>query len=219
VLTAAVVAAFGVPFRSYQCWFSWAWLPTNLGMMIYFTVAAGGGGLLAWVAAEATQVHPSSNALVNGILYGLIAGAVLRVDFGARPRENHSRHYREAASILTKCLTWLSGSLDDIAYRRAERWLQGRSDEQLLDEVFRVKAHIDHKPASEVTKRQRDDIYTRLIAAMELLPQPTRRAEGRAHLVTFCAKYYIKEHLPKISVINDPATQVERAAQRPRWSQ
>lgn len=198
VLTAAVVAAFGVPFRHYQCWFSWSWLGTNVGMIVYFAIAAGGGGILAWAAAQISDVQPSTNALVNGVLYGLIAGAILRTDFGARPKGGPTQQYREAASILTKCLTWLSNSLDEVTYRRAERWLRDCTDDHLLDEVFRVKAHITHKPLSEVTRRQRDDIFTQLLEAMGLLREQTRRAEGRAHLVTFCAKYYTKEHLAKL---------------------
>jgi hypothetical protein len=192
VLTAAVIAAFGVPFRHYQCWYSWSWLPTNLGIIVYFIVAAGGGGLLTWVAAEASDLRPSSNPWANGVLYGLAAGAVLRADFGAKPKGSAGPQHREAASILTKCLTWMSSSLDDIAYRHAERWLRNRSDEHLLDDVYRVKAHIGNKPASEVTRRQRDEIYTRLVAAVNLMSEPTTRAEGRAHLITFCATYYVK---------------------------
>jgi hypothetical protein len=133
---------------------------------------------------------------VNGVLYGLVAGAVLRADFGAKPQATIGRPYREAASILTKCLTWMSITLDDNAYRHAERWLRRQKDEQLVDEALRVKAHIDQRPLSEVTTKQRNDIFTGLVDAIEMLPTK-KRAEGRAHLVTCCAKYYVKEHMAK----------------------
>jgi hypothetical protein len=210
ILTATVVAAFGVPFRHYQCWYSWSRVSTNIGVAGYFAVAAGGGGLLAWVAAEAANVHPSSNPLVNGVLYGLVAGAVLRADFGVRPKHSAGHAYREASSIVAKCLTWMSNTLDDIAYRHAENWLRHRTDDQLLDEALRVRAHIDQKPLAEVNNRQKNEIFKKLLAAIELLPT-ARRAEGRAHLVTFCAKYYIKEHLAKT---REAAAAPERAVTR-----
>ena len=123
ILTAAVTAIFGVPFRYYQCWLSWNWLGANLGLGLYFALAGGGGGFLAWLAAEAASVHPTPYPAADGVFYGLIAGAALRVDISARPGKSAQDHYREAASILTKCLTWTSSALDDITARRIEHWL------------------------------------------------------------------------------------------------
>jgi len=200
IATAAVTAIFGVPFRYYQCWLSWNWLGANLGLLLYFTLAGGGGGFLAWLAAEAAAVHPTAYPAANGVLYGLLAGAALRVDISARPGKSAQDHYREAASILTKCLTWTSNALDDVTSRHAERWLSRCSPARLVDAALRVKAHIDQQPAALVTKNAKNTAFAKLIPAMEMLAKPEGdpdHAEGRYRLVMFCTAYYVKEHLPK----------------------
>lgn len=198
ILTAAVTAIFGVPFRYYQCWLSWNWLGANLGLGLYFALAGGGGGFLAWLAAEAASVHPTPYPAADGVFYGLIAGAALRVDISARPGKSAQDHYREAASILTKCLTWTSSALDDITARRIEHWLSRRSPAELVDQALRVKAHISQQPT--VTKSAKNTAFAHLVPAMEMLAQPEDHrdhAEGRHQLVMFCTTYYVKEHLPK----------------------
>jgi hypothetical protein len=200
IVTAAVTAVFGVPFRYYQCWLSWSWVGANLGLALYFGLAGGGGGFLAWLIAEAATVQPTGFPAANGILYGLVAGAALRVDISARPQKSAQDHYREAASILTKCLSWTSSALDDVTSRRIERWLMHCPAGDLVDAALRVKAHIDQQPPAIITKSVKNTLFAKLVPAMEMLAKPEddpEHAEGRHQLVMFCTAYFVKEHLPK----------------------
>src|SRR5262249_18506345 len=72
-LTATAVAAFGVPFRHYQCWYSWSRVSTNIGVAGYFAVAAGGGGLLGWGGGGGGEGPPSPKPPPHRGRFGCVA--------------------------------------------------------------------------------------------------------------------------------------------------
>jgi hypothetical protein len=202
LLTAIVVATLfaipGFPFRHYQCWFSFNKLGATLGLIIYLIFAGGGGGLLGWGVAQLGSVNPAANPLVSGAVFGIGGALALRADFTAGPQSDIvRRHLGDARSALTAGIKWTAALLDDVSSRRIEAWLSAMPDDQLCDEALRIKAHIDEQPSEIVSDRAKKTMYARLVPAMEQLDQPDHRASGRAHLITFCSRYYIERHLPK----------------------
>src|SRR4051794_37631014 len=85
MVTAAVFAIFGFPFRYYQCWFSFSKIGTTVGSALYLVLAGGGGGVLGWGLAQLAGVQPAQNPLLDGVLYGVAGALAPRADFGARP--------------------------------------------------------------------------------------------------------------------------------------
>lgn len=198
IAIATLFAILGFPFRHYQCWLSFNKPGTALGTIIYLIFAGGGGGLLGWGMAELGDAHPTANPLVNGVLFGIVGALMLRADFTAGPKSDFVRHHLgDARSALTASIKWTAALLDDISSRRIEAWLSAMPDDQLCDEALRIKAHIDDQPSEIVPDRAKKAMYARLVPAMEQLDDSDHRASGRAHLITFCSRYYIERHLPK----------------------
>ena len=59
-----------------------------------------------------------------------------------------------------------------------------------------MQAHIGAQPAA-VSDRAKNEMFRKLVPAMEKLTQPAEHNDGRAHLITFCATYYRNAHLPR----------------------
>ena len=198
IAIATLFAIAGFPFRHYQCWFSFNKPGTTIGSIIYLIFAGGGGGLLGWGVAELSAARPTVNPLVNGVLFGIVGALALRADFTAGPKSDIVRHHlADARSALTAGIKWTAALLDDLSSRRIDAWLSAMPDDQLCDEALRIKAHIDDQPPEIVPDRAKKAMYARLVPAMEQLDDPDRRSAGRAHLITFCSRYYIERHLPK----------------------
>ena len=199
IATATVFALFGFPFRYYQCWFSFSRVGTAIGTVLYLALAGGGGGLLGWAAATVVQAQPTPSAPLNGLLYGIAGALALRADFRARPKGSLPTpdQFKDARSALTTSINWTADQLDDITYRKAETWLSSLPDDQLSSEAWRVQAHIADQPARAVSDKAKNEMFGKLVPAMEKLANPTEKRAGRAHLITFCASYYRKEHLPR----------------------
>jgi hypothetical protein len=198
IVTATLFAIPGFPFRHYQCWFSFNKPGTTLGTIIYLIFAGGGGGLLGWGAAELSHAQPTTNPLASGALLGIGGALVLRADFTAGPKSDIVRHHLgDARSALTATIKWTATLLDDVSSRRINAWLSAMPDDELCDEALRIKAHIDDQPPEIVPDRAKKAMYARLVPAMEQLDDPDHRSAGRAHLITFCSRYYIERHLPK----------------------
>jgi hypothetical protein len=199
IIIACVFSVFGFPFRYYQCWYSWSRLGTPLGIALYLTLAAGGGGFLGWGAAQLGGAQPTSNPALNGILYGIGGALALRADFRSRPRRSGApNELRDTASILSTSMTWAANLLDDVSYRRASEWFGALLDADLMKEAHRISAHITTQPARIVSDKTKKALLGELVPAMESLTEPRNRDDGRARLFTFCAKYCIEEHISKI---------------------
>jgi hypothetical protein len=198
IATAVVFALFGFPFRYYQCWFSFGWLSTLGGMVLYFALAGGGGGLLGWAVATLSNARPTQNDTLNGILYGIGGALAFRADFQTRTKGAAIPDVlKDAKSALTASVNWTANFLDEITYTHAERWLSGMNDGELVTEARFIQADIVERPRTVVSDKAKNELFKRLVPAMELLGSSDRRVEGRAHLITFCAGYYKTEHLPK----------------------
>ena len=199
IITASVFALFGFPFRYYQCWFSYSKIGTTFGTLLYLAMAGGGGGLLGWSVAFTSQARPTASDALNGLLYGVAGAVALRADFRVRPKGSPPapEQFKDARSLLTTSINWTADQLDDITYRKAEMWLTGLSNQQLVNEALRVQAHIVDQPARAVSDKAKNEMLGKLVPAMEKLANPPERSAGRAHLITFCASYYRKEHLPR----------------------
>jgi hypothetical protein len=202
LLTAIVIATLfaipGFPFRHYQCWFSFNKPGTALGLAFYLIVAGGGGGLLGWMVAQFGAPQTTVNPLVEGVVVGIGGALALRADFTAGPRSDIVSHrLGDARSALTTTIKWIATLLDNVSSRRIDAWLSAMPDDRLCDEALRIKAHIDDQPSEIVPDRAKKAMYARLVPAMEQLDEPAHRSSGRAHLITFCSRYYIERHLPK----------------------
>jgi hypothetical protein len=198
VVTAAVFAVFGFPFRYYQCWFTFSKIGTGLGSILYLALAGGGGGVLGWGTAQLVDIEPTPDPLLNGVLYGVAGALTLRADFGARPRPDSPQdQIHQARSALSASINWAADLLDDITARRVEAWLSAMSDDVLAEEALRVHSDIQQQPDDVVPDKAKKEMSRMLVPAMEQLADPTERAKGRAHLIMFCTRYYRERHLPK----------------------
>lgn len=217
LVTASILALFGFPFRFYQCWFSFSRLGTGIGTLLYLVLAGGGGGLLGWGLALLSQARPTPSELLNGVLYGISGGLVLRADFraGSRPAAGPRDQFRDARSALTSSINWTADQLDEITYRKAETWLSMMPDGDLLDEAWRIQAHIATQSSRRVTDKAKNEMFDKLVPAMEQVRVPADRKAGRAHLITFCATYYRSEHLPRSVRVPGPPKVSDSEATRP----
>jgi hypothetical protein len=211
LMTATVFAAFGFPYRYYQCWYSWGGARSYAAGLVYFVLAGGGGGLLGWLLALLAQAHPTDNLAVNGFLYGAGGALTLRADFrprralpdptarpaGPDPSDDLGPNARSAASVLAIGLSWTGGALDDISERHIEAWLKSQDDNTLLASATDVFAKIRHDP--DTPDRAKKATLNLLVRAMEQVGSTDRneRLQGRAHVITFCAAYYLQEHIPR----------------------
>jgi hypothetical protein len=199
IVTATVFALFGFPFRYYQCWFSFSRVGTVTGTILYLALAGGVGGLLGWLAAYLGHAQPTPNAALNGLLYGVAGALALRAEFRIRAKEHGplTDQLKDARSALTKAINWTAELLDDTTYSKAETWLLSLPDDRLNSEAWRIQAHIANQPTRHVTDKVKNEMFAKLVPAMEKLNIPAENKAGRAHLVTFCATYYRNEHLPR----------------------
>jgi hypothetical protein len=204
ILTATVFASFGFPFRYYQCWYSWGGPRSYVAGLGYFAIAGGGGGLLGWLLAELSHAKPTANMAVNGFLYGAAGALALRADFRPRRTPQAKMDAAEirnaAASILAIGLQWTGTALDEISRRQMTVWLKGLSDDDLIRQAYDVRATIrqDRRTPANTTRM----VNELVVPAMESVraKDPDKRIEGRAHLVAFCQKYFLSEHMPKPAI-------------------
>lgn len=169
-----------------------------MGSALYLLIAGGGGGALGWGAAALTNLEPTRDPVLNGVLYGVAGALALRADFGARPTPDTAPdQVTQARSILTASINWAAGMLDDNTARRAESWLAAMPDHRLADEAHRVHADILEQPDTIVSDLAKNEMSSRLVPAMEQLNDDAHRAAGRAHLIAFCTRYFTERHLLK----------------------
>jgi hypothetical protein len=200
IAAATIFALFGFPYRYYQCWFSFSRLGTTLGTLLYLVLAGGGGGLLGWGIAVISNAHPTLSEPFNGALYGIGGALALRADFRARPKSRTPTgdQFKDARSALMTSINWTAEQLDDITYRRAEAWLTALPDDQLIAEAWRIQAHIADRPTRLVNDKAKNEMFEKLVPAMEKVNRPAERSAGRAHLITFSSSYYRNEHFPRL---------------------
>ena len=197
IAVAAAFAVFGFPFRFYQCWFSWSRVGAPAGVLLYMTLAGGGGGLIGWLTAYLADVPGSAVPAIDGLFYGVAGALAVRADFrtGSHPvRPPHE--IRGAASLLGKGIEWSTGLLDDVTRRRVKRWLEGRTDDQLLavalDLVHEIRENRAVPPSTKKT------IGKQAVDAMQALSDNDggqRHAEARSRLTHFCLSQIINQHM------------------------
>lgn len=199
ILVGVGFAMFGFPYQHYQCWFSFGKSSTIVGTGLYLVLAGGGGGLLGWAVAMIANAHPTDKEALNGIIYGITGALAFRADFktGTKSPRGGTDLLRDARSALAASIRWTVDFLDDKTYRKAKEWLTQMSDQELVVAARDVQAEIVTPGRHPVSDKTRDQLCRSLVPAMELLSDSRTKAEGRAHLITFCARYYQKEHLPK----------------------
>jgi len=111
-------------------------------------------------------------------------------DHGGRPE------LRDTVSLLGASLQWTTQLLDAKAARRAERWLAGLTDEELLRHALRMNAHIVNL---DIDDRAKKVLQSRFVPAMKMVrdPDPDTKAEGRALVEQFCVTFIREQHLAK----------------------
>lgn len=199
IITAAGFAIFGFPFRFYQCWLSWSRVGAPAGVLTYMVLAGGGGGVIGWLAAYLAGVPPSSRPVIDGFFYGIAGTLAVRADF----RSGHgstrtSPDIRAAASLLGKGIEWSTAALDEITRRRAKRWLEHRTDNELLslalDMVNEIKMDkVIPAPAKTAIGKQALGAMTALNCAKD----SQQNAEGRSRLTYFCLELMVHRHMAK----------------------
>jgi hypothetical protein len=209
VATASVFAIFGFPFRNYQCWYSWSWLGTNLGLVLYLTLAGGGGGLLGWSIAGLGEAHPSGNLAINGVFYGVAGSLALRAGFtpakrGSPPRTRSRGHATDTVSALGSGISWTTELLNDVAKRRAQKWFKTLSTNALASQAMgEIIADIESRPLDQMTTATKKKLLERLIDSADKVSAaatPLIRAQARAQIVAFCADYCIGHYVAKPSL-------------------
>ena len=124
VATATALAAFGVPYRHFQCWVSRARFRAVAFVFLYFALAGVGGGLVGWGSAQLAGTQIPGQLEAQGLVFGLAGSLALRADFrsgkpGAAERgRNRSPEIGNAASILGTSLRWTMTALDEISGAR-----------------------------------------------------------------------------------------------------
>ena len=197
IMVAAAFAIFGFPFRFYQCWFSWSRFGAPAGVLLYMVLAGGGGGLIGWLTGCLANVPASAVPAIDGLFYGVAGALAVRADFrsgsgAARPPQE----IRGAASLLGKGIEWSTGLLDEVTRRRVKRWLEARTDDQILavarDLINELK---ENRAVPASTKKT---ITKQAVEAMQALDDNDtgqQHAEARSRLTHFCLSQIVREHV------------------------
>lgn len=209
LLTAVVVASFfavfSFPYINYRCWYSWSRPRAVSGVALYLALSGGGGGLLGWGAALLSNARPTSNLVVNGLLYGSAGALALRADFrsGAAQRARANRgsdaSFSEMRSLLGLALGWVTSMLDEATRRTAQRWFASRQDDdETRRAALQLKAHLF---ASSPSARVKEQFLERFAPPLEALKGSSEEAqEARFQLAAFAADYCVAQHLDKPAV-------------------
>jgi hypothetical protein len=103
IVTATVFALFGLPYKYYQCWFSFSRVGTVTGTVMYLSLAGGVGGLLGWLGAYLAHAQPTPNLALNGLLYGAAGTLALRAEFRTRSKETAPIFRPDAGRAFGPC--------------------------------------------------------------------------------------------------------------------
>jgi hypothetical protein len=202
IVTCGVFSIFSFSFRHYQSWYSWGRLPTNSLMILYITLAACGGGAIGWAIASLAHATPTATPELNGVLFGLGGVAALRTNWKSEKTSNRTLHrtqaqaqLQDASTLLAKTVAWTATALDETAHRRMTAWLKSLPNDDLMEVGWDVQADIAKQTGiSGAVKRQ---LLAGLVPQMEQLAKLENIKAARAHLVSFCAMYFVQEHWPK----------------------
>lgn len=202
IITCGVFSIFSFSFRHYQSWYSWSRLPTNSLMLLYITLAACGGGAIGWIVAGLTHAVPTAIPELNGVLFGLGGVAALRTNWKSEKtshrnpnRTRAEAQLQDASTLLAKAVTWTATALDDTAHRRMTTWLKSLPHDDLMEVGWDVQADIVKQTG--ITGAAKRQLLAGLVPRMEQLAKQENIKAARAHLVSFCATYFIQEHWPK----------------------
>lgn len=175
----------------YRFWFSWArrlFIAGVLALLVGNAVA----GFLGVVFAELTNLQPfgADRKILNGIVYGLTAQALVRVDLtlaGASPTHG-------PATALRRVVGWLVSFLDGEADDRCAARFNKATDTELREAAFAtyhgcVKADPD---TPDVMKKH---FLREVTNAAKKFDQTPNDPEARAVLASFCRGWITKKHL------------------------
>ncbi|MFI5492696.1 hypothetical protein [Actinoplanes sp. NPDC051859] len=198
VLVAAGLALFGLPFRSYHFWYSWTPKVFCAGFLGYLAIAGFGGGFVGWLPGQLGVLTPTTNDVLNGLIFGFAGSLAVRADFGGRAPAG-APEARRAASLIGKSIDWTSGMLDQVACRAVANWAKNLSDAQLLELARDISYGIGAASPAVVPGKAKVTTIKTVTDAMAAIgsADPTQQDDARARLTQFCLRYICAERVPK----------------------
>lgn len=203
VLVAALSALVGVEARTYLCWLSWLGWRAKLGIAVYVGVGGLGGGLLlGWLAARAMGGGPTSSTLVNGVVYGLVGAAALRVESGVskaepvKARTEMQLISSGGTTLLRQIARWLFTALDELTKKAVEDHYRGMDTDSLLREADFIRSEIQSQ-----TGGAKEEFLKLLVKAMENV-RKNDAGSRNTQLIPFCAVHTCSNRClkPKITL-------------------
>lgn len=161
---AGVLLAF--EFRVWACWWSWTGGWARTGALVWLICIGAGGGLLGWFAGQGGG-SPTGRLLIDGVLFGIIGAAILRVDVGPSQVGRSTKGVEVQAlgggrSLLRAALQWLRNALDDELKRQASRYLHELPTAQLtqlangvLGDIYTTRMTVDDRYIHQAKKSLR----------------------------------------------------------------
>ncbi len=157
LVAAAVAAVAGIrtfPVRRYSWWLHWSratfgWVVSVL--LIVHAASATAVSLLAdaaeWAPFEGRGAH-----LANGVIFGIVAAGMLRVDFGGF----HAGKIGPPLSLLRGIVSFLEEGQDEGAEREIESYVLGLDKQTLVDQAWFFRHDVDPRDPSipDATRRE-----------------------------------------------------------------
>lgn len=206
MFVAALSAVVAIPFAYYRFWFSWRKRFALLLVASYLLVEGGGGGGLAWFIADLAHAKPFSSPIWQGLTLGATGALVFRADLASRPQPSTSkaddRDVSQVKSLLVAAATWITCALDTTAEGSVDRWFRGlvsdtgEHDAALLHHGEVVKSMIDLDGSTPLKTRKQSAAFVQPHLD-SLRESKGNLAEARAHVSTYCSKYYVSNRLSK----------------------
>jgi hypothetical protein len=206
IFVAALSAVVAIPFAYYRFWFSWRKRLASLLVAVYLLVEGVGGGGLAWFFADIANAKPFGSPVWQGLTLGATGALIFRSDLASRPKPSKGKVDDHAAaqvkSVLVAMASWLTVALDDTAQGAVERWFRelvsgtNEHDEALLRHGEGVKSMIDLDESTPLKTRKQSAAFVQRHLD-SLRESQGNLAEARAHVSTYCSKYYANNRLSK----------------------
>jgi hypothetical protein len=184
-----VLGLASFPFRRYSYWSTWnRWwlLPAGILYLVVHALA----GLVGAALAAATDWHPTSSELWNGLLYGVAGAALMRIrleDFGF----DEAQRSNSALGLVVMRLTeWM----DELAEGRIKQYLDKRDD----GATVRLVQRLDHTYVRpKATPFQLTQFTENVTAALKDLKDsdPIHHGSGRETLRGILLEWYTREHI------------------------
>lgn len=173
VAVAAAVGLLAFPFARWSYWRRW-WRRWWLGLAAYLGVNAV-AGLVGWLLAAITSWAPAGNALVDGVAYGAVGQALLRVDY----QGFGFGKVKQTTTALGKASDWVVSMLNDQAKLGVGAHCDKLDDYVLLAQGYRVWA-LEVDPDEDVPEKAKRKIVKALDKADNDLSDASLSVRQRA---------------------------------------